>query len=280
MADDNMWEKSFSPEFEEPSFDSLLSHAPEQIGDCNAEVTNEVAGACPNTPITPTPNIPIPTTTNVVVKIPVVLAETSITIPVVAIIHLEKRASEIKRIGKQVFITQCHLIPGSVTTTPPFTGVLVISGFVKKNIEFATIRCSGKGVSSGRIEDTTVNVHFSCTTVVTFTIPPVLIPNTPPAEIETLKNFTSKCDVCADVSGSNVCERNFAQTEIFNEKVFCELVKADIFETDISLDAKADRCDPTKLTFQDLEEKMVVVLTLKLLQKQQVLVTAIAPPHP
>ena len=43
---------------------------------------------------------------HIVVKIPVVLAETNITIPVEATITLDQVAMEIKRIKKNVFLTQ------------------------------------------------------------------------------------------------------------------------------------------------------------------------------
>ena len=50
---------------------------------------------------------------SVFVKIPVVLAEINITIPVEATITLDQTAMEIKRIKKNVFLTQSRLIPFS-----------------------------------------------------------------------------------------------------------------------------------------------------------------------
>ena len=42
----------------------------------------------------------------------------------------------------------------------PLSGKLFISGFVRKNIEYATADCIDKKVVSGRIAHTTVDVHF------------------------------------------------------------------------------------------------------------------------
>ena len=47
-------------------------------------------------------------------KVPVLLAEIRVTIPVVSEIKLEDNAIEIKRIKKNVYLTQCHLIPNFI----------------------------------------------------------------------------------------------------------------------------------------------------------------------
>jgi hypothetical protein len=284
MVKENMAKDEFRVEQDESCFKKDISTkdcSKEEDHQCKARVINEAMGICPSTLITPTPNIPITVNTNVVVKIPVVLAEATITIPVVSTIRLESKASEIKRIRKNVFIRQCHLIPGTLTpiTTPPttpITGILNIAGFVRKNIEFVSKECIGKGVSSGRILDTTVEVPFNCTATVTFTIRPVFTPNVGPSEIETFQDTLRTCDSCAEnLIGSNPCERSFSQTEVFNERVFCELVSAAIFESNINLNPSTDCHFPTEQTFNEFTEKMVVNVTLKLLQNQQVRVTAL-----
>lgn len=285
MYKDRMSKDKLTVEQEDKSYDNDLC-CEDKYG-CSARVISEPHCTCSNTPITPTPNIPV--CGNVVVKIPVVLAETTITIPLVSHIKLETKAAEIKRIRKNVFIKQCHLIPGSVTCTHPgpydppaathvtpppplYTGVLNIAGFVRKNIEYATRDCSGKGVMSGRINHSTFDIPFSCTTTVLFTVKPVFVPNIPTTEIETLQENYKSCDVCAEnIMGNNTCERNFSHFEVFNERVFCELVSACIFESDIDMDPVSLGCNsPMDFCFDEVTEKMVVNVTLKLLQKQQV----------
>ena len=86
-------------------YDSIQKH----YYDTCAEVETECGCICEQECVNPTV-IPCG---DVFVKIPVVLAETEVTIPIEAIIKLDKDAIEIKRIKKNVFLTQCRLIPFS-----------------------------------------------------------------------------------------------------------------------------------------------------------------------
>ena len=101
----------------------------------------------------------------VVIKVPVVLVETNITIPVEACITLDQAAIEIKRIKKNVFLTQSRLIPFSQDNREN-TGILFIEGFVRKNIEYATQTCpTGTNAANavnvcGDIRHCTVEVPF------------------------------------------------------------------------------------------------------------------------
>ena len=215
----------------------------------------------------------------VVVKIPVVLAETNITIPVEATITLDQNVMEIKRIKKNVFLTQSRLIPFSQDSQTG-TGILFIAGFVRKNIEYATQVCSvGIGVNvCGDIRHCTVEVPFNFTTRVTFLRPPVFNENTTPSELEFFSDKAKGCDACADpILGRNSCDQNFFFTEFFNEKPYVELVKADITEIDIHTYPTSNCDNPTEQTFTQLTEKIVVNLTLKVLQNQQVRFSAICP---
>ncbi|WDC84948.1 hypothetical protein PL321_05185 [Caloramator sp. mosi_1] len=65
-------------------------------------------------------------------------------------------------------------------------------------------------------------------------------------------------------------EDNYKHVEVFNERVYCELEEAYIYETDIKLDSRPVRGFETEEVFRKLKEKMVVYVTIKLLQNQQV----------
>ncbi|WP_077847395.1 CsxC family protein [Clostridium puniceum] len=213
----------------------------------------------------------------VFVKIPVVLAETNITIPVEATIKLDQAAIEIKRIKKNVFLTQSRIIPFSQDGRFG-TGILFIEGFIRKNIEFATQTCTTARTPNicGDIRHCTVEVPFNFTTRITFLRPPIFIENTTPSELEFFTDELQGCDVCSDpVIGRNPCDRSSFVTEFFNEKPFTELVRADITEIDINTNTTSSCKTPTEQKFTKLTEKVVVNLTLKVLQKQQVRVTAI-----
>ncbi|MCB2289731.1 hypothetical protein LGK97_08130 [Clostridium sp. CS001] len=213
----------------------------------------------------------------VVVKVPVVIAETNITIPVEATITLDQVAMEIKRIKKNVYLTQSRLIPFSQDGRGN-TGILFIAGFIRKNIEYATQSCP-VGISAnvcGDIRHCTVEVPFNFTTRVNFLRGPVFEENTTPSELEFFTDKLQGCDTCADpVIGRNPCDQSFFFTEIFNEKPFVELVRADITEIDIHTNPSSNCLNPTEQKFTKLTEKIIVNLTLKVLQNQQVRVTAI-----
>lgn len=213
----------------------------------------------------------------VFVKIPVVLAETNITIPVEATITLDQAVMEIKRIRKNVFLTQSRIIPFSQDSRPG-TGILFIAGFVRKNIEYATKDCPTVGTPNfcGDIRHCTVEVPFNFTTRITFLRQPIFIENTTPRELEYFTDTLQGCDICSDpVIGRNPCDQSFSFTEFFNEKPFTELVRADVTEVDIHTNPVLCCTIPTEQTFTKLTEKIIVNLTLKVLQKQQVRVESI-----
>jgi hypothetical protein len=243
-------------------------------GSC-AAVTTQIEPLTEQTAVTPTVIAP----GAVVVKIPVVLAETNITIPVEATIRLDQPVREIKRIKKNVFLTQSRLIPFSSTPATPGTGILFIAGFVRKNIEYATQTCMTAGTPNfcGNIGQCTVEVPFNFTTRITFRRPPVFIENTTPSELEFFTDQLKGCDICADpVLGRNPCDQSFLFTEFFNEKPYVELVNAVVTEVDIHRNPLEVCTNPTEQLFNSITEKLVVNLTLKVLQQQQVGVTAIA----
>jgi hypothetical protein len=216
---------------------------------------------------------------DVIVKVPVVLAETNITIPCEAIITLDQVAMEIKRIKKNVYLTQSRLIPFSQDGYP-HTGILFIAGFIRKNIEYATQTCPS-GISSnvcGDIRHCTVEVPFNFTTRVCFLRKPVFNANTTPKELGFFTDKLQGCDICSDsVIGRNPCDQNFFFTEYFNEKPFVELVRADITEIDIHTNPRSSCQTPTEQRFTQLTEKIIVNLTLKILQNQQVRIDSLGP---
>ncbi|MFL0268008.1 CsxC family protein [Candidatus Clostridium radicumherbarum] len=223
---------------------------------------------------------------DVFVKIPVILAEANVTIPVEATITLDQPATEIKRIKKNVFLTEARLIPIPI----PFsevngffgTGIVFIQGFIRKNIEYATQTCPTTASANfcGDIRQCTVETPFDLTTRVTFFRNPVFTNNTS-SELEFFTDKLSSCDACADnVVGKNPCDQSFFATEFFNEKPFVELVRADIAELDIHKNPMTNCHIPTEQLFKVITEKIVVNLTFKLLQNQQVKLEALTPTSP
>lgn len=186
-------------------------------------------------------------------KIPVVIGEVTVQFDIEAKIKLPEPALEIKRIKKNVFLTQCRLIA--------HTNKVFLGGFVRKNIEYATIDCITEKAICGDIKHCTVRVPFQCTAEVKCLKPADFFPNSP---VKQITYFDEKN------LGIDVEEKDFISSETFNEKVYCELKKSSIYEADIIQDAKPIPCHPMEQEFQIFIEKEVVCLTLSLLQNQQI----------
>ncbi|MFT9493969.1 CsxC family protein [Anaerosolibacter sp.] len=229
-----------------------------------ATVTGGTASDCYNTPVTINPMV-----AGAVAKIPVVLAELTVQINVNSIIDLPEYAWEIKDIKKHLKVTQCLLIQD--------TNMLFLKGFVRKNIQYATRSCSNKESFCGDIKHCTVDVPWSCTTPVFFNgidpLPPV--PRTA-VEFEYLRQQKLRGPEFADkdnLMSGDLSEFNQISTEYFNELPFCELISSRIVEFDEQLGRV--RHDHHKMPFEEkqfksIEEKMVIFLTLKVLQNRQV----------
>ncbi|MBB6214744.1 hypothetical protein HNQ80_000827 [Anaerosolibacter carboniphilus] len=229
-----------------------------------AKVTGGTIGDCVSTPAPITP-----LTTGAVAKVPVVLAELTVQVNVNSIIDLPEYAWEIKDIKKHLKVTQCLLIQD--------TNVLFIKGFVRKNIQYATRTCSSSQSFCGDIKHCTVDVPWSCTTPVFFNgIAPLgPIPRTS-VEFEYLKQQKIHGHGFAEkdhLMSGDLSEFNQISTEYFNELPFCELISSRIVEFDEQL--CRTRPDGYKMPFEEkqfksIEEKMVIFLTLKILQNRQV----------
>ncbi len=195
--------------------------------------------------------------TPVLVKVPVILAERTVQIDVEAKIKLEHPAIEIKRIRKQLYLTQCKLLPRS--------GKLFLSGFVRKNIEYATGKPGKDGCVSGDIKHTTCNVPWDAVTYIPYELGacPVLNENCEPSLTQT---FDPK------LMGASPFEQEFESVQNFNEKIFCELVSVRFDEVDLTFDDKKDFCGcwDDGFEFTKITEKLTMLITFKLLQYQQI----------
>ncbi|MCB2293901.1 hypothetical protein LGK95_10245 [Clostridium algoriphilum] len=207
-----------------------------------------------------------------VAKIPVVLGEREIQIDVEAVFKLNEPFLEIKRVKKNVYLTQCKLLPRSGVIAADGTlisGKLFISGFVRKNIEYATADCVEKEVTSGRIAHTTIEVPFTAVTEVVYAVPPVVNLRRPQTEIDLLSGCG--CQDCAGtVIGKSGCEQSFEDNITFTESPYCELEGVRIFEDDINTDPLYNKTNSNVQLYNKVTEKMVIYIRLKVLQLQQV----------
>lgn len=231
------------------------------------DVDSTTLDSCDNTPVTP---IGIPG--GVVVKVPVVLSELTVRFNVSANIKLPEPALNIKQIKKRVKITQCTLLQP--------TNILFIKGFVRKNIDYTTKKCSNVVGVCGELHHCTIDVPFECTTPITFTTPPAPLETNSATEFEYFRtsdlpnqHFAEKDSLLA----GDLSEFNQFSTENLNELPFCELISASIYEFDEFIDRQSVNHYELPLEeklFSRIDERMVIELTLKVLQKRQVAVPA------
>ncbi|MDE5412692.1 CsxC family protein [Alkalihalobacterium chitinilyticum] len=201
--------------------------------------------------------------------VPVVVADEWIQVDVEAVERLPKPAKEIKRIRKNVHLTQCKLVQsqfsnpespayGSYGDTngngccPFYPGKykLYIEGFVRKNIEYVP-SCSGA------VEHHTVDTPFHCVVkpdVYGFDPTKLSVKN---GIYELVYNDKKGMGMDSKVQG-------FATYEYFNDMPFCKLEWAGVTELDIAEDWKKG-CN----VFRTVREKMIVEMRLKVLQMQQ-----------
>lgn len=205
-------------------------------------------------------------------KIPVVLAERTLQIVVESDISLYPPATEIKRVKKHVFLDQVKLVPvafARIGTTDYFTATrakLFVSGHIRKNIEYASADYNAP------LQDRIANVKFSgfaelnAATGDFFNLPIIGISEN--AEANFL-NEKTQMDARLD--------KYFFQNLVkYNEQPYGELVAANFYELDFSPHSTYHDG-----SFSTLREKIVLDLTLKVLQVQQVIsgagATAIVP---
>jgi hypothetical protein len=230
-----------------------LSFQPNQPGPCPVASTQQGNLTNLGTTLNTTP-VTTPT-----IKVPVVLAEPTLEINVEADITLTPAATEIKRVKKNVFLNQVKLVPtgfARIAATSDYFRVtsakLFVAGHIRKNIEYATAACNAP------LQDQIADVPFTGATTLTFAAgaPAPIIGISEMAESNFL-NDTTQMDARLD--------KFFFQNLVkYNEQPFGELVAANFFELDFS----PTLTDP-EAAFSTLREKIVLDLTVKVIQVQQ-----------
>ena len=199
------------------------------------------------------------------IKVPVVVAERLLQIVVEADIPLDPPATEIKRVKKHVFLDQVKLVPVSfarIANTDYFTitrGKLFVSGHIRKNIEYASADCNGA------LQDRIANVGFTGFADLNaatgdFITPPIL----GISENAEANYLNEKTEMDARL------DKYFFQNLVkYNEQPYGELVAANFYELDFSPYSTYDDG-----SFCTLREKIVLDLTVKVVQVQQRVITS------
>ncbi|MCY6371996.1 CsxC family protein [Clostridium ganghwense] len=197
-------------------------------------------------------------------KIPVVIAEKSVKIPVEVLIELKEEALEIKRTNHQAYLNEAILVPIEDINKDIKTkkGKLFLKGFVRNNVEYSTVDNIEDNIISGEIKHKLAYIPFECTTLIEYSLPP---------------NFHIKDDVkeiILNISNNLECNEHMYESEQeikYNQPICCDIKKVKISGTRMCNNKKplSDKF-PIENTFSAIEEKMIVELFLTLTQRQSV----------
>ncbi|MEH6949140.1 DUF3794 domain-containing protein [Bacillus sp. JJ634] len=210
-----------------------------------------------------------------VVKVPVVLAHLTLQISLDAIITFPEPVLEIKDIKQKVVLTQCQLL------LP--TNKLFITGFIRKNIQYvrpnSRIKPPTSTTISSALHSLTVDVPLQCTAEIKdYLSKPVM------SEINTGHEFdfnvseplTSDFTKKDEILTSNPSQFHQVSSQFYNELPFCELLSSKIIEWDEAIDRVPfpEIAPIGEGYFSKMEEKMVVYMTLNVLQNQHIQVSS------
>lgn len=197
-------------------------------------------------------------------KVDVVIAEFDAFINSESVIHLAKPAFEIKRIEKEVFLNEARFVPTKFDYRKGkvIEGIVFLEGILRKNVEYASLTCTGKSALGGEINDTTARVKFLTTVVVRdFVNFPIIKPS---PENETTRYFDKKA------LGKSKKESDRRTLEILNEPILAEIEETDVIDADINVKGTPIAGFPHEEQFNKFVDKAVIRIRIKLLQKQQV----------
>ncbi|PHE90198.1 DUF3794 domain-containing protein [Bacillus toyonensis] len=213
----------------------------------------------------------------VVIKTPVILAEVEIQFVTDAIITFPEPVLEIKSVRKQVKISHSRLLLPS--------DKIFLKGIVRKNIQYATPIGANNKMISSNLRSLTVDIPFSYTTEITDYLSKPIYKYNEKLELNFYKqNAIHELNHCEDdsVCSDDVFQFDEVNKEIFNEKIYCEVMTGRIIEYNEPLnreygnicggnqEQQYENVSLEEGTFTALENKMVIDLKMKVLQQQQI----------
>ncbi|MBM7622084.1 hypothetical protein JOC95_003994 [Bacillus tianshenii] len=250
-------------------------------------------GQCESVDIDPQ-TTPGDSNNEVVMRVPVTIAERRVNTSLVANIKFPHPVLEIKDIKKSIQIVQCRLLlPGISPEAAAADGFfqnldlkLFLKGFVRKNITYATPCPHSKGDSciSSEIKSLTAKIPFECVTTIPageFTSPPQL----PLFNSRNEFDFFRAQDLGPGYPekekflSSDISQFHQVSNQYYNNYTFCELLASNIIEWDEAIDRTplSGNAPFQEGTFQEVVEKMFLTFDIKVLQHQQVRVAVIPP---
>ena len=222
-------------------------------------------------------------------KVPITLAERTVSTSLSANINFPHPVLEIKDIKKRVKIVQCSLVLdtsyfSSEDPFAPVDGHLFIKGFVRKNIQYAspTHLSSDDSCVSSSLKSLTTDMPFECVVTIPaneFISPPQRPVLNTRAEFDFFRSqklghgFPEKDHLLS----SDLSQFHQTSTQFYNEFPFCELISSRITEWDEAVDRQPlhGNAPFEEGYFHRIVEKIFLEFTIKVLQNQQARVTVI-----
>ncbi|WP_088186767.1 CsxC family protein [Desulfosporosinus sp. FKA] len=190
----------------------------------------------------------------------------TVSIPAESSITLPEQALQIKKVSKDLKITQCRFfnaIPAIVAGKPADTPKLFLGGFVRKDIQYANVTKLSASTVEGQIKDFVVDIPILGVIDLGnhLNVPSVLFDDQQVYQyLKTLplpSGFAGKDRLMAgDMSEFNVMSNKF-----MNKLPACELIYSQINEMDDAVDRVPLHGGPFEEgIFTTLQEKMVIVI--------------------
>lgn len=228
--------------------------------DACVKVAGGTTGDCLNTPV----KIHA-VRTGAIVKVPVVLAELTLQLDIDATVDLPVVVSEIIDIKNNIKIHKCQLIPR--------TNKLFIKGGLSQSIEYKVTR----SIYDGKFESLNqckVDIPFGCTTSIYYNGGEPLDPVPNDTETFEYNNQSIYGIGCKTNEVLESLEQNRISTENFNDLPYCELTSSKVVEYDRYLNCGNNTSKGKSI--KGIEENIVIYLTIKILQSQQIEVSPMA----
>jgi len=236
--------------------------------------TPECAPICVPEPVTPNPVFPATATLQMCT--PIEICQTSpttvlvtVSIPAEAIFTLPTKALELKKIRKNLKITQCRFfnfsppVPGKPQDTPK----LFLGGFVRKDIQYSEATHQTATTVAGIIKDFVVDVPYSCVIDLgaSLVVAPTLFSQQAEYEFLSTKPLPSGFSPKDSLMSGDISELNMVSTEFLNQLPTCKLVYSQINEMDDAIDRTPLVGGPFEEgTFRTVQEKMIILIQLQL----------------
>lgn len=222
------------------------------------------------------PNPVLPVTAALATCTPLQVTQTgntafvTVSIPAEAVITLPRHALEIKRISKNLKITQCRFFNAPapiIVGKPQDTPKLFIGGFVRKDIQYSEVTHQTMTTVDGAIRDFVVDIPISCVADLgtTLTVPSLQFDQQQVYEYLKTMPLPSGFSDKDKLMMGDLAEYNVISNKFLNLPPTCELIYSQINEMDDALDRVPLLGGPFEEgVFRTIQEKMVVIVQVKL----------------